>query len=126
MNELLTHYNNLIVILQKMNDSQMQDLGIANEQVGLAQQETQLLKTQLDICKNIAEDQAEKIVLLNRIRTRARVVSYVEFGIGVPCLILGCLPIWTNEQQNIKNLFLGIGATSTAAGIGTLTISFYF
>ena len=59
-------------------------------------------------------------------KKRVRSTSYIELGIGITCLFFGCLPIWTDEQQNIKNLFLGVGATGTAAGaIGfVFTITF--
>ena len=57
----------------------------------------------------------ELIASYERMRKRIRSTAYAEFGIGIPCLIMGCLPIWTEEQQNIKNLLLGIGGTATAA-----------
>ena len=68
----------------------------------------------------------EAIALLEGIRKRARTVSYIELGIGIPCLTIGLFPIWTKEQQNIKNLFLGIGGTAAAAGITTFIITFRF
>lgn len=63
---------------------------------------------------------------LSSVRKRARTISYVELGVCVPCLVLGCLPIWTDGQQNIRNLLLGIGATGTTAGVATFIVTFRF
>ena len=41
MNELLTHYNNLITILQKMSNNQLQELGMVNEQLELITKEAE-------------------------------------------------------------------------------------
>lgn len=68
----------------------------------------------------------ESIALLERIRKRTRTVSYVELGIGIPCFIIGFLPIWTKEQQNIKNLFLGIGGTAIITGAATFVVTVRF
>lgn len=68
----------------------------------------------------------ETITLLERIRKRSRTVSYIELGIGIPCFIIGFLPIWTKEQQNIKNLFLGVGGTAITAGAATFVITVRF
>ena len=126
MNELLAHYNNLIVILQKMNKSQLQDLGLVNEQLGLITQDMENLKAQLNVCKALAEKSAEEVAAFKTMKKRLRIVSYVELGVGVPCLVLGLLPIWAPEQQNIRNLLLGIGGTSTAAGAVTFTFTITF
>ena len=68
----------------------------------------------------------ETITLLERIRKRSRTVSYIELGIGIPCFIIGFLPIWTKEQQNIKNLFLGVGGTAITAGAATFVVTVRF
>ena len=57
----------------------------------------------------------ELIAYYERMRKRIRSTAYAELGIGIPCLVIGMLPIWTEEQQNIKNLLLGVGGTATAA-----------
>ena len=57
----------------------------------------------------------ELIASYERMRKRIRSTAYAELGIGIPCLVIGMLPIWTEEQQNIKNLLLGIGGTATTA-----------
>ena len=68
----------------------------------------------------------ELIASYERMRKRIRSTAYAEFGIGIPCLIMGCLPIWTDEQQNIKNLLLGIGGTATAASGFTFVFTITF
>ena len=126
MLELQTHYSNLITILQKMTKSQLQDLGIVNEQLGLATQETESLKIQIEANLRLASKMAEEIAAYEKMKKRLRTTAYVELAVGVPCLVIGCLPIWTDEQQNIKNLFLGVGGTATAAGGFTFAFTITF
>lgn len=91
-----------------------------------ALEDTNLLKTQLEINEKLARQAQEEVAALKNMKKRLRTVSYVELGIGVPCLVLGLLPIWTNEQQNIKNLLLGIGGTATASGGVTFIFTITF
>ena len=109
-----------------MTKSQLQDLGIVNEQLGLATQETESLKIQIETNLRLASKMAEEIAAYEKMKKRLRTTAYIELTVGVPCLVIGCLPIWTDEQQNIKNLLIGVGATSTiAGGVGfTFTLSF--
>lgn len=58
----------------------------------------------------------ELIASYEKMKKRLRTTAYVELGVGIPCLVIGMLPIWTDEQKNIQNLLIGIGATSTIAG----------
>lgn len=126
MNDLLMHYNKLLEITQKIYNSSQEDIKIALENLKSAIEGADSLKLQLDTCLALAKKNEEEIAALERIRKRARTTSYIELGIGVPCLVVGLLPIWTEEQQNIKNLFLGIGAAGTSAGAATFIITFYF
>ena len=126
MLELQKHYSNLIAILQKMTKSQLQDLGIVNEQLGLATQETKSLKVQIEANLRLASKMAEEIAAYEKMKKRLRTTAYVELAVGVPCLVIGCLPIWTDEQKNIQNLFLGVGGTATAAGGFTFTFTITF
>ena len=126
MLELQTHYSNLIRILEKMTKSQLQDLGIVNEQLGLATQETESLKVQIEANLRLASKIAEEIAAYEKMKKRLRTTAYVELAVGLPCLVIGCLPIWTDEQQNIKNLFLGVGGTATAAGGFTFAFTITF
>ena len=126
MLELQKHYNNLIAILQKMTNSQLQDLGIVNEQLGLATQETESLKVQVEANLRLASKMAEEIAAYEKMKKRLRTTAYIELAVGLPCLAIGCLPIWTDEQQNIKNLFLGVGGTATAAGGFTFAFTITF
>ena len=109
-----------------MTKSQLQDLGIVNEQLGLATQETESLKIQIEANLRLASKMAEEIAAYEKMKKRLRTTAYIELAVGVPCLIIGCLPIWTDEQKNIQNLLIGVGATSTiAGGVGfTFTLSF--
>ena len=109
-----------------MTKSQLQDLGIVNEQLGLATQETESLKIQIEANLRLASKMAEEIAAYEKMKKRLRTTAYIELAVGVPCLIIGCLPIWTDNQKNIQNLLIGVGATSTiAGGVGfTFTLSF--
>lgn len=68
----------------------------------------------------------ERIASYEKMKKRLRTTAYVELGVGIPCLVIGMLPIWTDEQKNIQNLLIGVGATSTiAGGVGfTFTLTF--
>lgn len=68
----------------------------------------------------------ELVVSYEKMKKRLRTTAYVELAVGVPCLVMGCLPIWTDEQQNIKNLLLGIGGAATAAGGFTFAFTINF
>lgn len=109
-----------------MTKSQLQDLGIVNEQLGLATQETESLKIQIEANLRLASKMAEEIAAYEKMKKRLRTTAYIELAVGVPCLVIGCLPIWTDKQKNIQNLLIGVGATSTiAGGVGfTFTLSF--
>lgn len=109
-----------------MTKSQLQDLGIVNEQLGLATQETESLKIQIEANLRLASKMAEEIAAYEKMKKRLRTTAYIELAVGVPCLVIGCLPIWTDEQKNIQNLLIGVGTTSTiAGGVGfTFTLSF--
>lgn len=109
-----------------MVKSQNEDIGIINEQLGKAIEDTETIKIKLAVCRMLAEKQAEEIAAYQKMKKRLRALSYVELAVGVPCLVIGCLPIWTPEQQNIKNLFLGIGGTATAAGGFTFAFTITF
>ena len=108
-----------------MTKSQLQDLGIVNEQLGLATQETESLKIQIEANLRLASKMAEEIAAYEKMKKRLRTTAYIELAVGVPCLVIGCLPIWTDEQKNIQNLLIGVGTTSTiAGGVGfTFTLS---
>lgn len=90
------------------------------------QQETESLKVQIEANLRLVSKMAEEIAAYQKMKKRLRTTAYVELAVGVPCLVIGCLPIWTPEQQNIKNLFLGIGGTATSAGVLTFTFTITF
>lgn len=126
MSQLFEHMNKLSQITEKIIKSQSEDLSLALDEWNKALEDTTLLRTQLEINENLAKKAQEELNVALRVKQRIRFASYVELGIGIPTLILGCLPIWTDEQKNIQNLLIGVGAASTiAGGVGfTFTLSF--
>jgi len=118
--------NRLSRITEKIIKSQSEDLALALEEWNKAAEDANILQTQLEINEALARKAQEEVAAYTTMRQRLRFASYVELGIGAPCLILGCLPIWTQEQQNIRNLLLGIGGTSFAAGIINFSFTIKF
>ena len=57
MKELLEHYQKFLTIVQKMNKSQLDDLGIIKEELTRALNEGELLKTQLENIELLAKKQ---------------------------------------------------------------------
>lgn len=126
MKLLLASYSRLLEITQKIFSSQQQDVQLAIEELSKTSQQAEDLKLNLSIVQSLADKQSEEIAALKRVQKRIKITSYVEFGIGIPCLVLGLVPIWTDQQKNIQNLLLGIGVTSTAAGVTTLSFTIPF
>ena len=118
--------NRLSQITEKIIKSQSEDLAIALDEWNKALEDTSLLKTQLEINERLAKQSQEELAALKNMEKRLRTTSYIELGIGVPCLVLGLLPIWTEEQQNIRNLLLGIGGTAAASGGVTFIFTIAF
>lgn len=126
LSDLFQHTMKLTEITEKIIKSQSEDLAMALDEWNKALEDTNLLKTQLEINEKLARQAQEEVAALKNMKKRLRTASYVELGIGVPCLVLGLLPIWTDEQQNIKNLLLGIGGTATASGGVTFIFTITF
>lgn len=126
MKLLLASYNRLLEITQKIFNSQQQDVQLAIEEISKTTQQAEDLKLNLNIIQSLANKQAEEIAALKKVQKRIKIASYVELGVGVPCMVLGFLPIWTDEQKNIQNLLLGIGLTGTAAGVVTFSFTIPF
>lgn len=94
-----------------------------------------LLSNKEDTSTVIAElgELYEKVKKLNelinayeRMKKRLRATAYFELAAGMPCLIMGMLPIWTEDQQNIRDLFLGIGGTAAVASGFTFAFTITF
>ena len=110
-------------------------LELENSQKTLEELKKALLSNKDDTSYLVSElgELFEKVKKLNevlesykKIQKRLKILSYFEVSVGVPCVILACLPIWTEEQKNIKNLLLGTGIASTASGLITFTFTINF
>ena len=110
-------------------------LELENSQKTLEELKKALLSNKDDTSYLVSElgELFEKVKKLNevlesykKIQKRLKILSYFEVSIGVPCIILACLPIWTEEQKNIKNLLLGTGTASAASGLMTFTFTINF
>ena len=110
-------------------------LELENSQKTLEELKKALLSNKDDTSYLVSElgELFEKVKNLNellesykKIKKRLRTVSYFELGIGIPCVIFGYLPIWTEEQKNIQNLLLGIGFSNTVSGLITFTFTINF
>ena len=126
LSDLFQHTMKLTEITEKIIKSQNEDMKLALEEWNKAVADTESLKAQIDTNLKLATKLTEELAAYQRMKKRLRVASYVELGVGVPCLVLGLLPIWTDGQQNIKNLFLGIGGTATVAGCATFAFTITF
>ena len=110
-------------------------LELENSQKTLEELKKALLSNKDDTSYLVSElgELFEKVKKLNevlesykKIQKRLKILSYFELSVGVPCIILACLPICTEEQKNIKNLLLGTGTASTAYGLMTFTFTINF
>ena len=110
-------------------------LELENSQKTLEELKKALLSNKDDTSYLISElgELFEKVKKLNEVlesykktQKRLKILSCFELSVGVPCIVLACLPIWTEEQKNIKNLLLGTGTASAAFGLMTFTFTINF
>ena len=110
-------------------------LELENSQKTLEELKKALLSNKDDTSYLVSElgELFEKVKKLNevlesykKIQKRLKILSCFELSVGVPCIILACLPIWTEEQKNIKNLLLGTGTASATFGLMTFTFTINF
>lgn len=110
-------------------------LELENSQKTLEELKKALLSNKDDTSYLVSElgELFEKVKNLNevlesykKIQKRLKTLSYFELSVGVPCIILACLPIWTEDQKKIKNLLLGTGTASAAFGLMTFTFTINF
>ena len=110
-------------------------LELENSQKTLEELKKAILSNKDDTSYLVSElgELFEKVKKLNevlesykKIQKRLKILSYFELSVGVPCIVLACLPIWTEEQKNIKNLLLGTGTASAASGLITFTFTINF
>lgn len=110
-------------------------LELENSQKTLEELKNALLSNKDDTSYLVSElgELFEKVKKLNevlesykKIQKRLRILAYFELSVGIPCIILACLPIWTEEQKNIQNLLLGTGTASAASGLISFTFTINF
>ena len=110
-------------------------LELENSQKTLEELKKALLSNKDDTSYLISElgELFEKVKKLNevlesykKIQKRLRTLAYFELSVGVPCIILACLPIWSEEQKKIQNLLFGTGTASAASGLMTFTFTINF
>ena len=89
-------------------------LELENSQKTLEELKKALLSNKDDTSYLVSElgELFEKVKNLNealesykKIQKRLKTLSYFELSVGVPCIILACLPIWTEEQKILKICF---------------------
>lgn len=127
MNELLESYSRLMTILQKMSKSQLEDLGILQEQLSLARQETETLKTQLMIQEKQTRHLVEYNAYLESKQKKAnlRLLSGIGLGLGAG-MFMTSLAL-QNDNPIMRDVFkyggIAFGVTG-AAGLIVLSIPF--
>ena len=67
----------------------------------------------------------EKLKMKNNTINRLRKTSYAELGVGVSFFAVGLLPIWTDDQKNLQNIFLGFGGAMAISGGITFTFTLF-
>lgn len=111
MKQELQNSKNTCSELKKALNSSNIDLDNVIGEIGKLSEDVKLLEEKLRVKNNT----------VNRLRT----TSYVELGIGVSSLVVGLLPIWTDDQKNLQNIFLGVGGAMTVSGGITFTLTLF-
>lgn len=115
--------NKLSQITEKIIKSQSEDLAIALEEWNKAIEDTNLLQTQLEINEKLARKLQEEVAVLQRIKKRARITSYIEMGIGIPLILTSYIPGVEAEWK--RTLFItGISLTACGGFTFGITLSF--
>lgn len=115
--------NKLSQITEKIIKSQSEDLAIALEEWNKAIEDTNLLQTQLEINEKLARKLQEEVTVLEKIKKRARITSYIEIGIGVPLILASYIPGVEDEWK--RTLFItGISLTACGGFTFGITLSF--
>lgn len=123
MRELLEHYQKFLTIVQKMNKSQLDDLGIIKEELTRALSDGELLKAQLENIELLAKKQAEEIEILKKRYSglkRARITSLCFAGGGLICTAISFIP---GIDNNVRTALFWGGAGLVSTGLVTFSIS---
>lgn len=115
--------NKLSQITEKIIKSQSEDLALALDEWNKAIEDTKLLQMQLEINEKLARKLQEEVAVLEGIKKRARIASYVEIGVGVPLILASFIPGVEDEWK--RTLFI-TGASLTACGSVSFVITFSF
>ena len=123
MSQLFDHMNKLSQITEKIIKSQSEDLALALEEWNKAIEDTKLLQMQLEINEKLARKLQEEVAVLEGIKKRSRIASYVEIGVGVPLILASFIPGVEDEWK--RTLFI-TGASLTACGGVSFVITLSF
>lgn len=109
----------------KIAKSQSEDTKIAIEELKKAIQNTDTIRTQLSVCKVLAEKQLEELEALKKKTKglkRARIGCICFSAAGIFTTVMGSIVHKTNPD--IGNILLSTGITATACGAGVFALSF--
>lgn len=123
MSQLFDHMNKLSQITEKIIKSQSEDLALALDEWNKAIEDTKLLQMQLEINEKLARKLQEEVAVLEGIKKRSRIASYVEIGVGVPLILASFIPGIEDEWK--RTLFI-TGASLTACGGVSFVITLSF
>ena len=123
MSQLFEHMNKLSQITEKIIKSQSEDLALALDEWNKAIDDTKLLQTQLEVNEKLARKLQEEVAVLEGIKKRARITSYIEIGVGVPLILASYIPGVEDEWK--RTLFItGVSLTACGGVSFVITLSF--
>lgn len=112
-----------------MIKSQNEDIGIVNEELSKAISDVETVKTQLEVCRVLAEKQADEIALLNKRKVALKRTRIADLSICGGGLFIGALGYILKQDENTKNIgnvlfYTGLGMTTAGAASLVFTIPF--
>lgn len=119
-NDLLQHYKKLLEILQKIIQSQNDDVKTAIEQIRKTNEDAKNVKIQLETALILANKQAEEIEALKKKINglkRARITSACIFGGGLLVTGIGTILKQNDNTKDIGNVLAITGATAMGSGL---------
>lgn len=112
-----------------MVKSQNDDIGILNEEISKAISDVETIKTQLEVCRVLAEKQADEIALLNKRKVALKRTRIADISICGGGLFIGTLGYILKQDDNTKDIgnvlfYTGLGLTTAGAVSLVFTIPF--